>query len=103
MHYKLPVLGFRFGSFAYLTDMKTINPIELEKLFGVEVLVVEALRKEAHISHMNLDEALDLIATVKPQKAYLTHVSHLLGLQEEVSKELPSNVSFAYDGLCLDL
>lgn len=103
MHYKLPVLGFRIGKFAYLTDMKTIEASELDKLAGVEVLVVDALRKEEHISHMNLEEALDVIAKVKPKQAYLTHISHLMGLQGEVMAELPPNVSFAYDGLSFEL
>lgn len=103
MHYKLPVLGFRIGNFAYLTDMKTIDETELKKLEGVEVLVVDALRKEEHISHMNIEEALQLINKVKPNKAFLTHVSHLMGLQREVSQELPGQVAFAHDGLTLDL
>ena len=103
MHYKLPVLGFRIGKFAYLTDMKTIDDAEIKKVKGADVLVVDALRKEEHISHMNLEEAIAVIEKVKPAKAYLTHVSHLMGLQNDVSKELPSNVAFAHDGLVLDL
>lgn len=103
LHYKLPVLGFRFGNFAYVTDIKTIEEDELAKLKGVEVLVVEALRKEEHLSHLNLKGALDLIDHVNPQQAYLTHVSHLMGKQKEVSDELPDHVEFAYDGLVLDL
>lgn len=103
MHYKLPVLGFRIGNFAYLTDMKTIEQSELDKLSGVEVLVVDALRKEEHLSHMNLFEALEVIRKVNPKQGYLTHVSHLMGLQSEISAELPANVAFAYDGLSFDL
>ena len=99
MHYKLPVLGFRIGKFAYLTDFKTIEPEEIEKLQGVDTIVINALRKEEHLSHMNLSRALALIKTVNPRQAYLTHVSHQMGLCAEVSKELPSNVEFAYDGL----
>lgn len=99
MHYKLPVLGYRMGKFAYLTDIKTIEQSELDKIMGVEVFVVGALRKEEHISHLNLNQALDLIQKVKPKQAYLTHISHLMGLQGIVSNELPTNVSFAYDGL----
>lgn len=103
MHYKLPVLGYRIGDFTYVTDMKTIAEEEIEKIKGSKVMVVDALRKEEHISHMNLNQALEIIDMVKPEKAFLTHISHLMGLQKEVSKELPSNVSFAYDGLVLDL
>ena len=99
MHYKLPVLGFRIGTFAYLTDMKTIDEKELEKLNGLNVLVINALRKEKHLSHMNLDEAFEIIAKVNPQKAYLTHVSHQMGLHQEVSQSFPKNIEFAYDGL----
>lgn len=103
MHYKLPVLGFRIGNFAYLTDMKTIGDDQMKKLEGVEVLAVDALRKEEHISHMNVAEALDVIDKVQPRQGYLTHVSHLMGLQREVSRDLPANVAFAYDGLVVDL
>ncbi len=100
-HYKLPVFGFRFGKLAYLTDIKTIGDEEKEKLLGLDVLIVNALRIEKHISHFNLDEALRLIEEVKPRMAYLTHISHLMGLHEEVQKQLPENVFMAYDGLRL--
>jgi phosphoribosyl 1,2-cyclic phosphate phosphodiesterase len=99
LHYRLPVTGYRIGKFAYITDIKTIKTEEKEKLKGLEVLVVNALRKEEHLSHMNLERALKLIAEVQPQKAFLTHLSHQMGLHAEVSKELPSNVELAYDGL----
>ncbi len=99
LHYRLPVTGYRIGKFAYITDMKTIKTEEKEKLKGLEVLVVNALRKEEHLSHMNLERALKLIAEVQPQKAFLTHLSHQMGLHAEVSKELPANVELAYDGL----
>lgn len=99
MHYKLPVLGFRIADFAYLTDMKTISDDELKKLEELEVLVINALRKEEHISHMNLDEALMLIQKIQPKRAYLTHISHLMGLHAQVSLDLPENVFLAYDGL----
>ena len=101
MHYKLPVLGYRIGRFAYITDANYIAKEELEKLRGVEVLVLNALRKEKHISHFTLEEALDVIKKVKPQKAYLTHISHLMGTHEETEKLLPTNVELAYDGLKL--
>lgn len=103
MHYKLQVFGFRFGDFAYLTDMKTIEASEIAKLDGVRILVVNALREEEHISHFNLKEALALINKVKPARAYLTHVSHMLGFHKEVEKKLPANVFLAYDNLELNL
>lgn len=103
-HYQLPVLGFLFNQkIAYLTDANYIAPSEKEKLKGVEILVINALRREKHISHFTLQEALDIIAEVKPQRAYLTHLSHQLGKHEEVSKELPPNVFLAYDGLRIHL
>ncbi len=100
-HHKLPVLGFRINKFAYVTDANYISEKEMTKLEGLNVLVINALRKEKHISHFTLQEALDVIKTVKPQKAYLTHISHLMGKHAEVSKELPENVFLAYDGLKL--
>ena len=103
LHYKLQVFGFRFRDFAYLTDMKTIKDAEVKKLKGVKVLVVNALREEEHISHFNLKEALDLINEVKPERAYLTHISHMLGFHEEVEKTLPENVFLAYDNLVINI
>ena len=102
MHGDLPVLGFRIGNLAYLTDMKTIAPAEQEKLIGLEVLIVNALRNEPHHSHLTLDEALFFIEQVKPKKAYFTHISHRLGFHEEVSKKLPKNVFLAYDNLTIN-
>ncbi|QDO94783.1 MBL fold metallo-hydrolase [Formosa sediminum] len=99
MHNTLQVFGFRFKDFAYLTDMKTVDDAEIEKLKGVKVLVVNALRKEPHISHFNLEEALNFISKVNPEQAYLTHISHLLGFHETTEKELPENVFLAYDNL----
>ncbi len=99
LHYKLPVFGYRIGNMAYITDVNFIDEPEKEKLQGLDVLIVNALRKEKHISHYNLEEALQLIEEVKPQTAYLTHISHLMGFHDEVSKELPENVFMAYDGL----
>lgn len=101
MHYKLPVLGFRFDDFVYITDANFISDVEKEKIMGCHTLVLNALRKEPHISHFTLQEALDLIAEIKPQKAYLTHISHQLGLTATVEAELPPNVHLAYDGLQL--
>jgi phosphoribosyl 1,2-cyclic phosphate phosphodiesterase len=99
MHYKLPVFGFRFNKFAYLTDFKTISEKEKGKLQNLEVLVVNALRIKPHISHFSLAEALELIKELNPKKAYLTHISHLLGFHEEVQQSLPENVFLAYDNL----
>jgi phosphoribosyl 1,2-cyclic phosphate phosphodiesterase len=99
MHGDLQVYGYRFDKFAYLTDVKTIVQEEIEKLKDLDVLVVNALREEPHHSHFNLDEALQFIELVKPKKAYLTHVSHMLGFHEEIQKRLPKNVFLAYDNL----
>jgi len=103
MHYKLPIFGFRIKDFTYITDTNYIAPEEKEKIKGTKVLVVNALRKKKHISHFNLEEALALIKEIKPERAYLTHISHLMGRQADVEKELPENVFFAYDGLKLEL
>lgn len=103
MHGKLPILGFRVQDFTYLTDMKTISEVELEKVKGTKVLVVNALHQHQHHSHLNLEEALAFIETIGPEQAYLTHLSHRMGLHEEVSKALPANVALAYDGLQINL
>jgi len=102
-HHKLPVYGFRFGDFAYLTDFNSIDDIEFEKLIGIKLLVICALRKESHISHLNLNRALEIIGKLSPQKAYLTHMSHDIGKHARLLKELPSNVEPGYDGLVLQL
>jgi phosphoribosyl 1,2-cyclic phosphate phosphodiesterase len=98
-HGHVQVFGFRIQDFAYLTDVKTIENTEIQKLKGVKVLVVNALREEPHHSHFNLKEALDFINLVQPETAYLTHISHLLGFHEEVQQRLPKNVYLAYDNL----
>ncbi len=100
-HYFLDVLGFRFGDFTYITDANFIADEELEKIKGSKVLVINALRKTTHISHFTLDEALEVIDKIKPEKAYITHISHMMGLHAEVEKELPPHVHLAYDGLTL--
>lgn len=102
MHYKLPVLGFRIGSFAYITDAKTVAEEEKNKLKNVDILIINALHKFPHISHFNLEEALAFIDEIKPKKAYLTHISHLFGKHEEILKELPKHVSLLYDGLSFE-
>lgn len=99
MHNRVQVFGFRIYDFAYITDAKTIAPEEVKKLSNLEVLVINALRIEPHHSHFNLEEALDFIAKVNPKRAFLTHISHLLGFHEEVQKKLPPNVYLAYDNL----
>ena len=101
MHYKLPVTAFRIDNFTYITDANFISETEKNKIKGTEILVINALRKEEHISHFTLAQALELIAEIKPKKAYLTHISHLLGKHKEVSLELPDNVFMAYDGLVI--
>ena len=99
MHGDLQVFGYRIDDFAYLTDVKTIEPEEIEKLRGLKVLVVNALRIEPHISHFNLEEALAFIKLIQPERAYLTHISHHMGFHEEVQQTLPENVFLAYDNL----
>ncbi len=98
-HHKLPVLGFRTGKFTYLTDTNSIPATEIEKIRGSEVLVVNALRHEKHISHFSLEEALQLVREIKPKRTYLTHISHSLGLYQQVQENLPDGVFLAYDGL----
>jgi phosphoribosyl 1,2-cyclic phosphate phosphodiesterase len=99
LHYKLPVFGYRIGDFTYITDANYISEQEKKKIKGSKVLVLNALRKEPHVSHFAFDEALKVIEEIKPEKAYLTHISHQLGLHADVSKELPEGVELAYDGL----
>lgn len=103
MHYKMPVLGFRIADFTYITDAKSISEKEKEKMKGSKVLVLNALRREEHISHFTFQEAIDLAQELDVEQAYFTHISHQLGLYEQVSEELPSNIFLAYDGLKLIL
>jgi phosphoribosyl 1,2-cyclic phosphate phosphodiesterase len=103
MHYKLPVFGFRMNDFTYITDANYISDAEKEKIKGTKVLVLSALRREPHISHFNLEQAIEMVKELKPEKAYFTHISHQLGLHEEVQRELPANIELAYDGLKLEL
>jgi len=102
-HFRLPVYAYRIADLAYVTDANYISSEEKEKLQGLKVLVVNALRKEKHLSHFTLSEALSLIEELKPEAAYLTHFSHQLGFHENVSKELPENVFMAYDGLEIEI
>jgi phosphoribosyl 1,2-cyclic phosphate phosphodiesterase len=98
-HYRLPILGFRIGDFAYITDANYIPEESKEKLIGVKYLVINALRKEKHISHFSLMEAVNLIREISPRRAYLTHVSHQMGRYTDVEKELPGEITLCYDGL----
>lgn len=103
MHGKLNILGYRFKNFAYLTDVKTIIKDEKEKLKNLTVLVLSCIRHKKHHSHLNLEEALELINELKPKKTYLTHISHHLGFHKEVEKSLPENVFLAYDELVIEV
>ena len=97
-HYKMPVLGFRIENFVYLTDVSVISEKEKQKMKGADLIVLDALRKKKHLSHFNLDQALALLEELKPKKALLTHISHYMGLHDDVNKSLPENIQLAYDG-----
>ncbi|QOI98468.1 MAG: MBL fold metallo-hydrolase [Flammeovirgaceae bacterium] len=103
LHLKLPVLGFRIGSFAYITDANYIPEETLEKLRGIKHLVLNALQREPHISHFNLDEAIGMVKKINPEKAWFTHISHKLGTQRNIEKELPEGIALAWDGLQLSI
>lgn len=103
MHHQLPVLGFRTGNFAYVTDANFIAQEEKEKLEGLDVFVINALRREQHISHYTLQEAIELIKELKPKQAYLTHLSHQMGKHIDLQSELPGNIQPAFDGLRIHL
>ena len=102
-HYKMPVYGFRFGNFTYITDANRIEEAEKEKIKGSEVIVLNALRKEDHISHFTLQQAIDLVHELQIPKAYFTHISHQLGKHDEINSILPANIELAYDGLTISL
>lgn len=99
MHAALPILGYRIGNFAYITDISSIQEEELEKLQGLEVLIVDALRKTPHFSHFSLEQAQEFASKIHPKTTYFTHICHSLGRHAEVSKELPFGQHLAYDGL----
>ncbi len=103
LHNNLPIFGYRINNFAYITDAKTISKLEIKKLTNLDVLVVNALRIDSHVSHFNLEEALEFIKLVNPKKAYLTHISHHLGFHDVVEKTLPKNVKIAYDQLQISI
>ena len=102
LHYKLPVLGFRIDDFTYITDAKTISTEEKINIKGTKILIINCLRREEHMSHFNLKEALEFINEIKAETTYLTHISHLFGTHEEIEQELPANVFVAYDGLVIN-
>lgn len=103
MHYKLPVLGFRIGDFTYITDANYIPEESLKLIEGTEILVLNALQKESHISHFNLDEAVEMAQKINAKETYFTHISHKLGTHHAVDQELPEGIALAYDGLQLTL
>lgn len=103
LHHKMPVMGFRFGDFTYITDANYIPEEDKEKIKGSKVLVLNALRREKHISHFTLDEAIELGKELGVPQLYLTHISHQLGLHQEVSETLPKGTALAYDGLTVEL
>jgi phosphoribosyl 1,2-cyclic phosphate phosphodiesterase len=101
MHGNLPILGYRIGDYAYLTDVKTIPEEEFEKLQNLDALIINALREKEHIAHQNLAQALQYIERIRPRRAYLIHVSHHFGLHAVMEKKLPQNVFIAGDGLVI--
>ena len=103
IHGTLPVLGFRFGDFTYLTDVKTIQTEELEKVRGTRYLVLNALHHSMHFTHLNLEEAIALSQRIQPEFTYFSHTSHNMGRYAEISKELPEGMQLAYDGLVLSV
>ena len=103
MHYKLPVLGYRIGDFTYITDAKTISEEEKNKIRGSKVLILNALQKSSHMSHLTLDEAIELAQELKVERTYFTHLSHRMGKHADVEKELPAGIEIAYDGLQIAL
>ena len=100
-HMKMPVLGFRFGDFTYITDANRIDEAEKQKIRGSKAVVLNALRKEAHISHFTLDEAVAIVKELQVPQAYFTHISHQLGRHEDINRELPGGMELAYDGLSI--
>lgn len=102
-HLKMPVMGFRFGAFTYITDANRIEPESMDKIRGSQVLVLNALRKEKHISHFTLGEAIEVVSELKIPKAYFTHLSHQMGLHAQVEPELPAGMHIGFDGLVIEM
>jgi phosphoribosyl 1,2-cyclic phosphate phosphodiesterase len=103
MHYKMQVLGFRVHDFTYITDANFIAPAEIEKIEGSKYLVLNALRREPHISHFTLEQAVDMAHRIHAKHTYFTHISHQLGFHEDVNQELGDNISLAYDMLSFEI
>ncbi len=103
MHHDLPILGYRIGNLAYITDMKTISNDEIDYVKGCDTLVVNALREKPHHSHQTLSEAVEFAKMIDARQTWLIHSSHDIGRHEEVNKELPANIQLAYDGLCVEI
>jgi phosphoribosyl 1,2-cyclic phosphate phosphodiesterase len=103
VHYRLPVKGYRINDFTYITDANYISEEEKQKIKGSKIIVINSLRREEHVSHYTFQQAIDLMNELKPEKAYFTHISHQLGLHDDVSKELPPFIKLAYDGLQIEI
>jgi len=103
LHLNMPVLGFRIGDFAYITDANYLPLSTIDKLTDCRVIVLSAIRKKKHISHFNLDEAVQILEFLRPEKGYITHISHMMGFHEEINNELPDFIELAYDGLSFKL
>ncbi len=103
LHYQLPVFGFRIKDFSYITDVNYISPEEKEKIKGSKVVVLSALQKQEHLSHFNLEQAIETVKELEIPKAYFIHMGHRMGLQRTIEKELPNGMELAYDGLKIEL
>ncbi|GAB3262611.1 MBL fold metallo-hydrolase [Larkinella harenae] len=103
LHHRLPVFGYRIHNFTYLTDLNYISDEELEKVYGTEVLILDALQIEPHLSHFTLDQALALVERIRPQQTFFTHMSHKIGLHREVEKRFPASIRLGYDGLKIEV
>jgi len=103
IHHKMPVFGYRFGDFTYITDANKIEETEKDKIRGSKILVLNALRRESHISHFTLSEAVAMALELEVPEVYFTHISHQLGKHEDVNRELPTHIRLAHDGLTLHL
>ena len=102
MHWNLPIFGFRIGTFAYITDASYVSDESINRLQGVKYLVVDALRREKHLSHFNVEDALEFASKISPEKVYFTHIGHQMGRYDDINPTLPHNVMLAYDGLCVE-
>ncbi|MDP4266924.1 MAG: MBL fold metallo-hydrolase [Bacteroidota bacterium] len=103
LHYKMNVFGYRIGDFTYITDASFVSEIEKDKIRGSKIVVINALRKTPHISHFTLSQSINFLYDINPDKAYITHVSHQMGLHDEINDELPSFIRVAYDGLKIEI